>query len=127
MKFPSQRNRLLSSPSSKMAIKLSSLAILLLLCYSMVSTYFVVEKVSIPNGCAVSCPPQRDSSRFICAKHSVTGRPGMFDSECFFGRYNHCIYVDSRKFVDQSIGFQLKSLISAYEFVRYGNCQSRDF
>lgn len=91
------QNRILSSLSTKMALKLSSLAILLLLCYSMVSTHLNVEKVLLPTHCARACPPQRDPSRFICARNVVSNQLGMFDSECFFGRYNHCVDVIERK------------------------------
>lgn len=59
----------------------------------------MVGKVSIPDGCARACPPQRDPSRYICARHTVTGQLGMFDGECVFGRYNHCVYTKhQRKF-----------------------------
>lgn len=121
--------RLCSSHSSKIVLKLSTLSILLLLCYSMVSTFFAVDRVPLPEGCARACPPQRDPSRFICARNTATGKLGMFDSECFFGRYNHCVHVDQRK---QLNSFQLTQLLiniflSAYSFVRYGNCQSIDF
>jgi hypothetical protein len=70
---------------------------MLLMSYSMLSAYFPVDLVQIPPGCATACPPQRDPSRFICARNSKTGMLGMFDSECFFGRYNHCVHVKERK------------------------------
>jgi hypothetical protein len=42
-----------SKESTKMALKMSTLVILLTLCYSMVSTYFPIEeKVPLPVGCA---------------------------------------------------------------------------
>lgn len=94
MKHSSFQKQLSASPSSRMALKLSSLTILLVLCYSMVSTFFVIDKVSIPDGCARSCPPQRDPSRFICARSRNSRQLGMFDSECFFGRYNNCVFVN---------------------------------
>ena len=98
MKFtPLLQKQISASPSLRMAFKLSLLIVLLMLCYSMVSTMFIVKKVSIPRGCARACPPQTNPSRFICGKNQVTGRLGMFDSECFFGRYNHCIYVKQSK------------------------------
>ena len=81
--------------STRMAVKLTALTVLLLLCYSNVSSYFYVDSVSIPENCANSCPPQRDPSRFICARNRGTGQLGMFDGECFFGRFNHCIHVRS--------------------------------
>ena len=86
-----------SSPSFSMIFKLSSLAFLLLFCYTSVSTYFVVGRVAIPDGCAAACPPQGDPSRYICARNKMTGRLGMFDGECYFGRYNHCVHVRERE------------------------------
>ncbi|KAG5684871.1 hypothetical protein PVAND_014081 [Polypedilum vanderplanki] len=99
-----------SSPTPRMVFKLSSLALLLLFCYTSVSTYFYVGKVVLPEGCANACPPQRDPQRFICARNVVTGQLGMFDGECQFGRYNHCIHTRQR-----------------YAFVRYGSCRSTDY
>lgn len=99
MKF-SEAQKLLqrqSSPSIGMIFKLSTLAFLLLFCYTSVSTYFLVGKVMIPDGCARACPPQRDPTRNICARNIATGRLGMFDGECHFGRYNHCIHTRQRK------------------------------
>lgn len=95
MKYTSLQKEKKSEP--ELAMKLAVLVILLVLCYSVVSMHFLVLKVSIPEGCAKACPPQKDPSRFICAKHSVTGRLGMFDSECYFGRYNHCVLIKQRK------------------------------
>lgn len=89
-----------SPPTLKMIFKLSALAFLLLFCYTSVSTIFLVGKVQIPNGCARACPPQRDPSRNICARNTVTGRLGMFEGDCVFGRYNHCIHVRQRKSID---------------------------
>lgn len=86
-----------SSQSIKMIIKLSTLVLLLMCCYTSVSTFFKVGKVAIPDGCARACPPQRDPSRNICARNIATGRLGMFDGECHFGRFNHCVHVRSRK------------------------------
>ena len=86
-----------SSPQS-MAVKLSILAVLLMLCYTSFSASTRVSKVAIPKGCANACPPQHNPERFICAKSRVSKKLGMFDSECFFGRYNHCIYVREREF-----------------------------
>ncbi|CRK87674.1 CLUMA_CG001467, isoform A [Clunio marinus] len=106
MKFSKKEN----SSDTRLALKLSSLVILLTLCYSMVSTLLPVVKVTIPDGCATACPPQNNPERFICARSRHTGRLGMFDSECFFGRYNHCVRVNER-----------------YDFVRYGVCHSTDF
>lgn len=85
------------SSSPRMAARLSALVILLTLCYSMVSSFFQVERVALPDGCARACPAQRDPSRFICARNRVTRSLGMFDSVCFFGRYNHCVDVRERK------------------------------
>lgn len=82
-----------ASPSIRMILKLSTLAVLLLFCYTSVSTFFIVGRVTIPDNCARACPPQSDPSRFICGRNKVTGRLGMFDGECFFGRYNHCEHV----------------------------------
>ena len=81
--------------STRMAVKLTALTVLLILCYSNVSSYFYVDSVSIPHGCANSCPPQRDPSRFICARNRSSGQLGMFDGECFFGRFNHCTHIRS--------------------------------
>lgn len=97
MKYSPLHSRPLSSPATRMTLKLSSLAVILIACYSLVSTYFVVDRVVIPDGCARACPPQSNPSRFICGRNRATGQLGMFDSECFFGRYNHCIYVNQRK------------------------------
>jgi hypothetical protein len=86
-----------SSSSLKMVFKLSTLAILLLFCYTSVSLFFQVPKVTMPDGCARACPPQRDPARFICARNRETGQLGMFEGECYFGRYNHCVHVRHRK------------------------------
>lgn len=104
MSFTKSQQKLLvaqqqSSPSIRMIFKLSTLAFLLLCCYTSVSTFFTVGKVQIPDGCARACPPQRDPSRYICARNIATGRLGMFDGECYFGRYNHCVNVRQRKFL----------------------------
>lgn len=100
MKF-SKAHKLLAahnaSPTYRMIFKLSSLAFLLLFCYTSVSTFFIVGRVSIPDGCARACPPQNDPLRFICGRNKVTGRLGMFDGECYFGRYNHCYKVRQRE------------------------------
>lgn len=111
-----------------MAMKLATLVILLMFCYSSLSTHFNVKKVPIPSGCCNACPPQSDPSRFVCARHSVTGELGMFDSECFFGRYNHCSYVKQREwFIFNNILKLIKSLFPAYTFIRKGHCQTDDF
>jgi hypothetical protein len=85
------------SSSTSIALRLSSMFIMLFMSYTMLSAYFPVDFVNIPKGCADACPPQRDPSRFICARHSQTGALGMFRGECFFGRYNHCTQVKERK------------------------------
>ncbi|CAG9803470.1 unnamed protein product [Chironomus riparius] len=97
--------------NSKMFLKLSAITILLIFCYtSLSSTHAVVSRVAMPEGCARACPPQRNPSRFICARNSVTGVLGTFEGDCTFGRYNHCVNTRER-----------------YSFVRYGNCHSGDF
>jgi hypothetical protein len=88
-----------ASPSLRMIFKLSSLAVLLLFCYTSVSTLFIVGRVAIPDGCARACPPQSDPSRFICGRNKVTGKLGLFDGECYFGRYNHCYKVRQREWI----------------------------
>lgn len=97
MKLSTQQKSIGSSKSLRMVCKLSALVILLISCYTLVSTHNTVPRVRIPDGCASACPPQRDQSRFICARSTITRQLGMFPSECVFGRYNHCIYVNERK------------------------------
>jgi hypothetical protein len=121
-----------SSPSSKMALKLSTLSVLLLVCYSMVSIFVAVERVEIPHGCATACPPQRDTSRFICGRNRATNQLGLFESECFFGRFNHCVHVrphqsESRKKYLRELFLNLFISSPGYEFVRYGHCLPGDF
>ena len=103
MKLTPFERQLLPSPQSRMAIKLTTLVILLTLCYTMLSTSLHAQKVLMPEGCARACPPQRDPARFICARNTESGRLGMFDSECFFGRYNHCNQVRTRELQIQLI------------------------
>lgn len=98
MKLPSFQKQIITSPSSSMAVKLSTLAILLTLCYTILSAAIFVQKVPMPNGCASACPPQRDPQRFICARSRISKKLGMFDGECFFGRYNHCSFVREREY-----------------------------
>lgn len=84
--------------NSKMFLKISAITILLIFCYTSLSTtHVVVPRVALPDGCARACPPQRNPSRFICARNSVTGQLGMFEGECTFGRYNHCVNTRQRK------------------------------
>ncbi|KAG5684367.1 hypothetical protein PVAND_013602 [Polypedilum vanderplanki] len=61
------------------------------------------EEVEIPEDCAQACP--HHDGNFLCAKNTVTGQLGTFESECIFGRYNSCIKTTQQ-----------------YEFVKYGKC-----
>lgn len=60
----------------------------------------------------------------MCAKNTVTGKLGTFDSECNFGRYNNCYRTTESKSKNRKVDFyELINISSSeYEFINYGEC-----